>query len=138
MNKGKNSPMNIPPSDILHAFKESNQTASSRESYITMKSILMNRLDKYNQQMKRRLDVGKIDKTEYKVGEKIWLATKNLQPTKLSIFQPRYIGPFGIQKVYGNNSVKLDIPLNEKISKVYNMASIKKYKEPYPWMEEEI
>jgi DNA replication protein DnaD len=29
MNKGIRSPMNFPPSDILYAFKESNQTESS-------------------------------------------------------------------------------------------------------------
>jgi hypothetical protein len=47
MNKGIRSPMKTPPSDIYHASKESNQTESSREICITMKCILMDRLDKY-------------------------------------------------------------------------------------------
>jgi hypothetical protein len=41
MNKGTKRPMNIPFSDILHAFKKIIQSESRTESYNTIKSIQM-------------------------------------------------------------------------------------------------
>jgi hypothetical protein len=63
------------------------------------------------------------------------LATKDLQPQKLTVFQPRYIGPFDITKTYGENAVKLNIEFTEKISKVYIVGCIKQYHKPHAWME---
>jgi signal peptidase I len=84
------------------------------------------------------MDLNKKKKPNFRVGEKILFRTTNLQVNNLTLFQPRYIGPFEKVKMYGSNAVLLNKLENNKISKVYNMINIRKYIKPFEWVPREI
>jgi len=68
---------------------------------------------------------------EYKVGNKVWLSTKNLnidQPScKLTEHQ---LGPYEIIKIISLNAVKLKLPSSFKIHNVINVSRIRPYHPP--------
>jgi len=68
---------------------------------------------------------------EYKVGNKVWLSTKNLnvdQPLrKLTEWQ---LGPYKIVKIISPNAVKLKLPALFKIHNVINVFRIHPYHPP--------
>jgi len=68
---------------------------------------------------------------EYKVGDKIWLSTKNLNidwPShKLT---ERQLGPYEIVKIISSNAVKLKLPISFKIHNVVNVSRICPYHPP--------
>jgi len=68
---------------------------------------------------------------EYKVGDKVWLSTKNLnidQPScKLTEHQ---LGPYEIVKIIFSNAVKLKLPASFKIHNVINVSCIRPYRPP--------
>ncbi len=44
-----------------------------------------------------------------------------------SKLKPRFVGPYTIEKLVGNNAVKLKLPENSKVHDVFNVSLIKKY-----------
>jgi len=68
---------------------------------------------------------------EYKVGDKVWLSTKNLnvdRPShKLTECQ---LGPYEIIKIISSNAVKLKLPILFKIHDVVNVSCIRPYHPP--------
>ena len=68
---------------------------------------------------------------EYKIGNKVWLSSKNLnvdQPShKLTEWQ---LGPFEIVKIVSSNAVKLKLPASFWIHNVINISHIHLYKPP--------
>ena len=66
---------------------------------------------------------------EYKVGNKVWLSTKNLDVDwplcKLTEWQ---LGPYEIIKIISPNAVKLKLPASFKIHNVINISRIRPYR----------
>ena len=68
---------------------------------------------------------------EYKVGDKVWLRTKDIkinQPSRK--LAERQLGPFEIVKVVSSNAVKLKLPASFKIHDVINVSRVRPYKPP--------
>jgi len=82
-------------------------------------------LSKACDDMTRYADFHRGQAPEYKVGDKIWLSTKNLnvdQPSrKLTECQ---LGPYKIVKIISSNAVKLKLPASFKIHNVINVSCI--------------
>ena len=82
-------------------------------------------LSKARKDMQRYADFSRGDAPEYKIEDKVWLSTKNLninQPThKLA---ERQLGPFTIVKVISPNAMKLKLPASFRIHDVINVSQI--------------
>jgi len=68
---------------------------------------------------------------EYKVGNKVWLSTKNFnvdQPSHKLMEQQ--LGPYEIVKIISPNAVKLKLPASFKIHDVINISRIHPYHPP--------
>ena len=79
-------------------------------------------LSKAHDDMQRYADFSRGDAPEYKIGDKVWLSTKNLninRPTcKLA---ERQLGPFTIIKIIFPNAMKLKLPSSFRIHDVINV-----------------
>jgi len=88
-------------------------------------------LSKARDDMTRYADFYRGQAPEYKVGDKVWLSTKNLnidQPScKLTEHQ---LGPYEIIKIISSNAVKLKLPASFKIHNVINISHIHPYCPP--------
>jgi len=88
-------------------------------------------LSKACDDMTRYADFYKRQAPEYKVGNKVWLSTKNLnidQPLcKLTEHQ---LGPYEIIKIISSNAVKLKLPASFKIHNIINVSRIRLYHPP--------
>jgi len=68
---------------------------------------------------------------EYKVGDKVWLSTKNLNVDQLSRkLAERQLGPYKIVKIIFPNAVKLKLPASFKIHNVIDVSRIRPYCPP--------
>jgi len=68
---------------------------------------------------------------EYKVGNKVWLSTKNLNIDRLSCkLTEHQLGPYEIIKIISSNAVKLKLPASFKIHNVINASHICPYCPP--------
>ena len=68
---------------------------------------------------------------EYKVGDKVWLSTKNLNVDRPSRkLTERLLGPYEIVKIISSNAVKLKLPTSFKIHDVVNVSRICPYCPP--------
>ena len=68
---------------------------------------------------------------EYKVGDKVWLSTKDIKINRPSRkLTERQLGPFEIVKVVSPNAVKLKLPASFKIHDVINVSQVRPYKPP--------
>ena len=68
---------------------------------------------------------------EYKVGDKVWLSSKNLNvdwpSCKLTEWQ---LGPFEVIKIMSSNAIKLKLPASFRIHDVINVLQVWPYKPP--------
>jgi len=68
---------------------------------------------------------------EYKIGDKVWLSTKNLHVDRPSRkLTERQLGPYEIVKIISSNAVKLKLPASFKIHDVINVSRIRPYRPP--------
>jgi len=68
---------------------------------------------------------------EYKVGDKVWLSTKNLNVDQLSCkLTEHQLGPYEIVKIISSNAVKLKLPASFKIHNVINVSHTRPYHPP--------
>ena len=68
---------------------------------------------------------------KYKVGDKVWLGTKDIKINRPSRkLTERQLGPFEIIKVVSPNAVKLKLPTSFKIHDVINVLRVRPYKPP--------
>jgi len=68
---------------------------------------------------------------EYKVGNKVWLSTKNLNVDRPSRkLTEHQLGPYEIVKIIFLNAVKLKLPASFKIHNVINVSHIRPYHPP--------
>src|ERR1700724_2672312 len=88
-------------------------------------------LSKSRDDMQRYVDFTRGETLEYKVGDKVWLSTKNLnidRPTRK--LAERQIGPYEIVKIVSSNAVKLKLPTSFKIHNIINVSRIRPYHPP--------
>jgi len=68
---------------------------------------------------------------EYKIGNKVWLSTKNLNVDRPSHkLTERQLGPYEIIKIISSNAVKLKLPTSFKIHDVINVSHSRLYRPP--------
>ena len=68
---------------------------------------------------------------EYKVGDKVWLSTKNLNVDRPSCkLTERQLGPYEIVKIISSNAVKLKLTASFKIHNVINVSCVRPYRPP--------
>ena len=83
--------------------------------------------------MKTQADKHYTKAPNYKIGDKVWLSTMNLCLTHTSKkLSERWVGPYVITKLVGNNAVELKLPQSMKIHLVVNISQVKQYKERLP------
>ena len=66
----------------------------------------------------------------FKVGDKVWLSTKNLKldTEKKKKLQPRFIGPFTItQQIVKDTTYKLDLPSHMRTFDTFHVSYLKPY-----------
>ncbi|KAF7783141.1 hypothetical protein Agabi119p4_2517 [Agaricus bisporus var. burnettii] len=88
-------------------------------------------LKKAQDDMRRYADRGRGEAVKYKVGDKILLATRDLQiqgrPTRK--LTEKFIGPYTVKKIISPNAVELDLPRSIRIHPVVNVSRIVMYRE---------
>ena len=73
---------------------------------------------------------------EYKVGDEVWVSTKNLPPlSACSKFEPRFRGPFPIIEKIGKVAYKLKLPLTLNCHPVFHVSLLLKDKPREPQMQ---
>jgi len=88
-------------------------------------------LFKSRDDMTRYADFYRREAPEYKIGDKVWLSTKNLNvdwPSHKLIEQQ--LGPYEIIKIISSNAVKLKLSTSFKIHDVINISRIHPYRPP--------
>lgn len=78
---------------------------------------------RYQRQANKRRQLG----PSFRVGQKVWLSTKNL-PLRIESkkFTPRYIGPFRILRRVNPVAYQLAIPRSLRVSPVFHVSLLKK------------
>ena len=80
--------------------------------------------------MKTQADKHHTEAPKYNAGDKVWLSTTNLRLTRASKkLSERWVRPYVITKLVGNNAVELKLPCSMKIHPVVNISRVKPYKE---------
>jgi len=83
--------------------------------------------------MKAQVNRLRSDALQYKIGDKVWLATDNLHLTHQSKkLTEWWLGLFPIVEMMGPNAIKLRFPRGMKIHNVVNISQVKSYKEQLP------
>ena len=68
---------------------------------------------------------------EYKVGNKVWLSSKNFNVDWPSHkLMEQQLGPFKIIKIVSSNAVKLKLPTSFRIYDIINVSWVQPYKPP--------
>ena len=65
---------------------------------------------------------------EFEAGDRVLLSTRNLKVKgKTGTFKTKYVGPFPILRMVGDNACKLEMPEAIKIHPVVNVSQVNKY-----------
>jgi hypothetical protein len=66
--------------------------------------------------MKAQADKHRSIAPKYQIGNKVWLSTNNLKVTRASKkLMERWLGPYDITKIVGENAVKRHLPKTMRI-----------------------
>jgi len=88
-------------------------------------------LSKSRDDMTHYADFHRREALEYKVDDKVWLSTKNLNVDRPSHkLTERQLGPYEIVKIISPDAVKLKLPASFKIHNVINISHIRLYHPP--------
>ena len=88
-------------------------------------------LSKSRDDMTHYADFYRGEAPEYKIGNKVWLSTKNLNVDwPLHKLTEQQLGPYKIVKIISSNAVKLKLPAAFKIHDVINVSHIRPYRPP--------
>jgi len=88
-------------------------------------------LSKSRDDMTHYADFHRGEALEYKIGDKVWLSTKNLNVDRPSCkLTERQLRPYKIIKIISSNAVKLKLPTLFKIHDVINISHIRPYCPP--------
>ncbi|KAJ1171611.1 hypothetical protein NDU88_003471 [Pleurodeles waltl] len=82
---------------------------------------------KYKESMKRQADKHRSEAPMYKIGDKVWLTTKNQNIEGSRKLQPRFIGPFSITAIVNPVTVKLDLPKEYPVHTTFHVSLLKPY-----------
>ena len=77
----------------------------------------------------RMIEQRKSTFTPFKLGDKVWLDTRNLKTNHHKKIGPRREGPFEIAKVIGPVTYQLKLPTGWKIHNVFHAILLRQYKE---------
>ena len=67
--------------------------------------------------------------TPFKLGDQVWLDTRNLKMNYHKKIRPRREGPFKVTKVFGPIIYQLELPKTWKIHNVFHAFLLRQYKE---------
>ena len=82
-------------------------------------------LSKARDDMQRYTDFNQGIAPEYKVGNKVWLSSKNLNVDRPSRkLTERQLGPFEVVKIISPNTIKLKLPTSFRIHDVINVSRV--------------
>ena len=88
-------------------------------------------VSKARDDMQRYADLNRGQAPIYKLGDKVWLSTKDLKLNRpAQKLSERQLGLFEIVKVVSPNAMKLKLPASYKIHDVINVSRLRLYKEP--------
>jgi transposase InsO family protein len=115
-------------------FEQRMAKAPAAESFTTaMKDTLAQtkeNLEKAQKHMKTQADRHRSAAPEYVIGDKVWLSTDNLRLTRASRkLTEKWLGPYEITKLIGDNAVELRLPKSMRIHPVVNISRVRPYKE---------
>ena len=80
--------------------------------------------------MKAQADKHRSIAPKYQISHKVWLSTDNLKVTHASKkLTERWLGPYDITKLVGDNAVRLHLPKTMCIHPVVNISCVQPYKE---------
>jgi transposase InsO family protein len=90
-----------------------------REEALTAHELARNRIS-------QRINANYIP---FKLGQSVWLDTRNLKMKINSKLKPRREGPFKIKRVIGKVNYELDLPIQWKVHPVFHATLLRPYKE---------
>ena len=86
-------------------------------------------LSKACDNMTRYADQHRGSALEYKVGDKVWLDTKDIKINRPSQkLAEQQLDPFKIIKIVSPNAIKLKLPTSFKIHDIINVSQVRPYK----------
>jgi hypothetical protein len=135
MNRNKKSPFEITRSyQPRMGFEQRIAKAPAAESFTTaMQDTLAQakeNLEKAQKHMKTQADRHRSAAPGYVIGDKVWLSTDNLRLTRASHkLTEKWLGPYEITKLIGDNAVELRLPKSMRIHPVVNISRVRPYKE---------
>lgn len=104
---------------------------SFAQELCTVWAQVQTNLKKAQETQKVKADRKRSNGVDFKVGDKVWLSTKNLKMKVPSYkFAPRFIGPYEITKVINPVSFKLCLPESFRIHNVFHKSLLKGYVAP--------
>ena len=87
-------------------------------------------LEKAQEWMKAQADKHRSIAPKYQIGDKVWLSTDNLKVTCASKkLTEKWLGPYDVPKLVGDNAVRLHLPKTMHIHPVVNISHVWPYKE---------
>ena len=67
--------------------------------------------------------------TPFKLGDRVWLDTRNLKTNHHKKIGPRWEGPFKITRVIGPVTYQLELPRTWRIHNIFHATLLRQYKE---------
>jgi hypothetical protein len=113
------------PPKYRHAATAQQSVDQVRDALQRAKSAM----DAAQQRQAAYYDRNKTD-LQFLPGQLVLLSTKNLRSGQFQKLQPRWIGPFPVDKHIGKNAVKLVLPPSLSIHDVFHVSLLKLYKPP--------
>ena len=116
-------PINVPTTDLNPVPAALDQATKM----ILIHQKAKESLDAYKSKTKTQTDKHRKLEPNYQVGQMVWLSTKNLTQNVSRKFQPRFIGPFQVDKILNPVSVKLKLPEELKIHPTFHVSLLKPF-----------
>ena len=66
---------------------------------------------------------------KFKIGDMVWVSTRNMQPSGVAKFQPRFIGPFRVLEPVGAVAYRLELPDSMQQHPVFHVSLLQKHVE---------
>jgi hypothetical protein len=120
--------LGISPPAIPHSF-ENTKYPSIEERMTTLIRNREEALATHELARTRMIERRKSNFVPFKVGDKVWLDSRNLKTIYHKKMAPKREGPFEITKVIGPITYRLKLPASWKIHDVFHATLLRPYKE---------